>query len=166
MALIFDFKNTQTMKKLLFFAIIATSLFACQSATKPAFDLANAKKEIEAANQEITDFMAKGDSVSLTNAYGKDGALMVNYMPSIKGKDKIAAFWGGFIKLGIGGIKLTTLEVWGDENYITEEGLFEINAKDGKQVDNGKYIVVWKKEDGKWKLHRDMSNTNLPLATK
>jgi len=50
--------------------------------------------------------------------------------------------------------------------HITEEGVFEINLKDGKQIDKGKYVVVWKKEDGKWKLYRDMSNTDLPLSTK
>ena len=147
-------------------AMIATSLFACQSETKPAFDLAKAKTEIEAANKEISDFMSKSDSVGIANAYAKEGKLMVNYMPSVIGKEKLTSFWGGFMKMGIGGIKLTTLEVWGDENFITEEGAFEINLKDGKQIDKGKYIVVWKKEDGKWKLYRDMSNTDLPLSTK
>jgi ketosteroid isomerase-like protein len=38
--------------------------------------------------------------------------------------------------------------------------------KDGTIADKGKYIVVWKKEDGKWKLHRDLSNSDLPVATK
>ncbi len=51
------------MKKLLLFLLIAASLFACQTPTKPAFDLANAKKEIEAANLAIAEFIAKGDSV-------------------------------------------------------------------------------------------------------
>jgi ketosteroid isomerase-like protein len=154
------------MKKILFLAVVATSLFACQQATKPAFDLANAKKEIEAANHEISEALSKGDSVAVASAYSKDGALMVSNSPSIKGQDKLTAFWGGFIRLGIGGITLTTSEVWGDENFITEEGLFEIKSKDGAQLDKGKYIVIWKKEDGKWKLHRDLSNTDLPLATK
>ena len=85
-------------------------------------------------------------------------------IPSIAGKDKLSSFWGVFFKLGVGSLTLTTLEVWGDENFITEEGLFEVTLKDGKQADKGKYIVLWKKEDGNWKLHRDMSNTDLPAA--
>ncbi len=74
------------MKKLLFSAFIATSLFACKSETKAPFDLANAKKEIEAANQEVSNFMAKGDSVGLASCYGTDGALLLNNMPAVKGK--------------------------------------------------------------------------------
>ena len=154
------------MKKLLFSALIASSLFACKSETKPPFDLANAKKEIEAANVNLTDFITKGDSVGAASAYTKDGKFMPANMPAVEGTSNLTSFWGGFIN-GVGGvITLTTLEVWGDENLITEEGLFEIKSKEGAQLDKGKYLVLWKKEDGKWKLHRDIGTTDLPLVTK
>ena len=120
------FKKQTKMKKLLFFAMIASSLFACQSETKPAFDLANAKKEIEAANDAIGEIISKGDSVGMAAAYSTDGSVMFSNMPSIKGKDQLTTVWGSYIRAGLSKIDLTTLEVWGDENYITEEGLFEI----------------------------------------
>ncbi len=151
------------MKKLFFSAIVATSLFACQTPAKPVFDLANAKKEIEAANLAIVELVAKGDSVGLASAYTPDGSLMLNNIPSIKGKDKLINFWSGFTHSGAT-IKLTTVEVWGDENFIAEEGLLEINTKEGAQIDKGKFICLWKKEGGKWKLHRDMSNSDLPAT--
>ena len=153
------------MKKVLFSVLIASSLFACKSETKPAFDLANAKKEIEAADKEVINLILSGDSVGAANAYSKEGTLMADNMPALSGVEKISAFWGGFSKIA-GGLTLTTLEVWGDENFITEEGVFEVKGKDGNQLDKGKYLVLWKKEDGKWKLHRDLSNSDLPLATK
>ena len=77
------------------------------------------------------------------------------------------AFWGGMINSGISAITLKTVEVWGNDDLITEEGLLEIITKDKVVVvDKGKYIVLWKKEDGKWKMHRDISNSNLPAVTK
>lgn len=152
------------MKKLLFSAFIATSLFACKSETKAPFDLANAKKEIEAANQEVSNFMAKGDSVGLASCYGTDGALLLNNMPAVKGQANLVKAWGGFINSGIGAVELNTTEVWGDENYITEDGTYVLKAKDGTQLDKGKYLVLWKKENGKWKFHRDISNSDLPIA--
>jgi len=154
------------MKKLLLCFLVSASFIACTNQeTKSIFDLNNAKKEIEAANKEISDLLLKGDTVGVANIYSQNGKLMVNNMPSIEEKEKIASFFSGLTKMGAG-ISLTTLEVWGDENYITEEGLLEIKLKDGKIADKGKYIVVWKKEDGKWKLHRDLSNSDLPLGTK
>lgn len=91
---------------------------------------------------------------------------MLNNMPSMQGKDKLTTVWGSSIRAGVSKIELSTTEVWGDENYITEEGLYVIKTKDDVQIDKDKYIVLWKKEDGKWKLHRDISNSDLPLATK
>lgn len=154
------------MKKLLFSAFIAASLFACKSETKAPFDLANAKKEIEAANHEVSEFMAKGDSAGLASCYGTEGVLMLNNMPAIKGKENLTKVWGGFINAGIGAIELNTIEVWGDENFITEEGTFVLKAKDSTQLDKGKYLVLWKKENGKWRFHRDISNSDLPAVTK
>lgn len=154
------------MKKILLSSIFIAGLFACKSTEKKDFDINKAKKEIEAANVEISTFMTNGDSVGIASAYSKDGSLMTSNMPAIKGKDNLIKIWGGFIKSGIGSIDLTTIEVWGDENFITEEGMFEIKTKEGVSVDKGKYLVLWKKEDGKWKLHRDISNSDLPIQTK
>jgi len=154
------------MKKLLLCFFVSASLIACTNQeTKSIFDLNNAKKEIEAANKEMSDLLLKGDTVSVANLYSQDGKLMLNNIPSIEGKEKIASFWSGFTKMQAD-ISFTTFEVWGDENYITEEGALEIKLKDGTIADKGKYIVVWKKEDGKWKLHRDLSNSDLPVSTK
>ncbi|MEY3739103.1 MAG: hypothetical protein RL544_1881 [Bacteroidota bacterium] len=154
------------MKKQLFSVCIAATLFACKSETKAPFDIANAKKEIEATNLEVSAFMAKGDSVGLASCYGTDGALLLNNMPPIKGQANLVKVWGGFINAGIAAIELNTTEVWGDENYITEYGTFVLKAKDSTQLDKGKYLVLWKKENGKWKFHRDISNSDLPVATK
>jgi ketosteroid isomerase-like protein len=154
------------MKKLLFSVLIAASLFACKSETKAPFDLANAKKEIEAANREVSEFMAKGDSAGLASCYGTEGILLLNNMPAVKGKENLTKIWGGFINAGIGAIELNTTEVWGDENFITEEGTFVLKAKDSTQLDKGKYLVLWKKENGKWRFHRDISNSDLPAVTK
>jgi ketosteroid isomerase-like protein len=34
--------------------------------------------------------------------------------------------------------------------------------KDGKEIDRGKALELWKMEDGKWKLFRDIFNSDLP----
>ena len=154
------------MKKLFLTAIVITSLFACKqnTETKSVFDLVNAKKEIEATNKNLKELLAKGDSIGFANSYTADAKFMESNLPSLVGKSKIQSFWTKLINAGATNISLTTLEVWGDENFITEEGLYDFKSKDGAALGNGKYIVLWKKEDGKWKLHRDISNSNLPIA--
>jgi ketosteroid isomerase-like protein len=79
------------------------------------------------------------------------------------GRPQVQTAIANIFKAGITGIKLTTAEIWGNEDAITEEGSFELNIKDGTVVEKGKYLVLWKKENGKWKLHRDAFNSNLPV---
>jgi len=154
------------MKKILLSAIVATTLFACNdtATTKPEFDLANAKKEIEIANVTFTNALAKGDSVAVGNSYTLDAKFLDSNIPAIEGRAKIQSFWAGYINMGATKLKLTTLEVWGNENLITEEGVYDFKSNADKPIGVGKYMVVWKKENGKWKLHRDMANSDLPLS--
>jgi ketosteroid isomerase-like protein len=39
-----------------------------------------------------------------------------------------------------------------------------MKLKDGKVADRGKYVVIWKRVGGEWKLHRDIWTTSLPAA--
>lgn len=156
------------MKKLFLTAIVITSLFACKqnTETKSEFDLVNAKKEIEAANNDLSAALAKGDSIAVGNAYTIDAKILYADAPVVVGRAKIQTQWAKSINNGANHLKITTLEVWGDENAITEEGIYEFKSKENKSIAVGKYIVIWKKEGGKWKLHRDMANSDMPSATK
>ena len=47
--------------------------------------------------------------------------------------------------------------------FLTAEDAWTMTGKDGKVVDEGKSIEVYKMEDGKWKLLRDCWNSNMPV---
>lgn len=153
-----------SMKKLFFAALVATLSLGCNDTTKSAFDLVNAKKEIELANQNLVELLAKNDSVGFANSYTEDAKFMGYNEPSTEGRSAIQTIWAKNMNAGATNIQLTTLEVWGNETSITEEGLFDFKSKEGIALDKGKYIVVWVNENGKWKIHRDIFNSNLPVT--
>ena len=130
-----------------------------------SFDLAAAKTEIEAANDEFEALMAKSDSAGLANLYTTDAKVMGGNMAIVSGKANIQSTFNGLLSMGIAGIKLTTIEVWGTESLVSEEGTYGLSDKSGNEIDKGKYIVLWKKEDGKWKLFRDCFNSDIPCPT-
>ncbi len=43
-------------------------------------------------------------------------------------------------------------------------GAAALFAKDGAQADAGKYLVLWKKTDAGWRMHRDIWNSNRAAA--
>ena len=154
------------MKKILlvlFSAVLFTYCSQPAGTTDQAgsFSLDSAKAAINAANNAFSDALAKGDSAAAAAVYAKDACLMQSGMPKICGTAGIASFFGGARKMGVGGIKLTTLEVSGGKELVSEEGNYELLGLDGKTIDKGKYIVNWKSEDGKWKIARDISNTDM-----
>ena len=152
------------MKKVFFTAMVAISLFACKSSTetKPAFNLEDAKKEIAEMNKRFEDAVVNSDSVALVNLYTDDAKWMNPNAPSVIGKQALTSELSKLLNAGIGSAKLNTTDVWGDENYVTEEGNYVLNAKDGSQIDKGKYLVLWKRVDGKLMFFRDMFSSDLP----
>jgi RNase P/RNase MRP subunit p29 len=57
---------------------------------------------------------------------------------------------------------LNLVELWGDEVNLTAENTWSMTGADGKIIDEGKSIEVYKMEGGKWKLLRDCYNSNMP----
>ena len=132
--------------------------------TEPSFDLVAARKSIDEANQSLSDFLKKGDSTAFAGLYCSDAKVMAPEGPAVVGRDAIKSTIGYFYNIGLTGMNLKTSDVWGSEALIGEEGTYSLSMSDGKEADHGKYIVLWKMEDGKWKLFRDIFNTDIPKS--
>ena len=76
--------------------------------------------------------------------------------------DGIGNFWKGAFDAGIKKLSLETVNVESGGKIATETGKFTLYDANDKVIDAGKYLVLWKNEDGKWKLFRDMWNSSSP----
>lgn len=56
--------------------------------------------------------------------------------------------------------KYFTLDVFAEGEYATENGRWEEYDSSGAQIDHGFYMVVFKKEDGRYKSIRDIWNSS------
>jgi uncharacterized protein (TIGR02246 family) len=116
--------------------------------------------EIGAVNQQLMTALAAGNGTAIAALYTEDGQLMPPNSPAIQGRPGISAFWQGAIGAGIKSAVLKTTEAVSHGDTAYEVGEYQMLAAGGLQVDAGKYIVVWKRIEGQWKLHRDIWNTN------
>ena len=162
---VFKFSSQLTM--LTTIALLAISTQSCNEKSKEKevttnkFSLTTAKAEIEEANRNYMELFANKNSVGLANTYTVDAKLMNAGNPSVVGKTNIQKAWNDIVNSGLTRIDLKTENVFGNEELIAEEGIVTLFAKNDT-VGVEKYIVLWKKEDGKWKLFRDIFNSNLP----
>ncbi len=129
--------------------------------TKAATDIGKIIKE---NNKALCAELAAGNAAGITQMYGKGAKLMPQHTGILKGKE-IAAFWQGAIDKGIRGAKLKTLEVevFSGKTAI-EVGTYILTGAERAVLDEGKYVVIWKKDGKAWKIHRDILNSNRPAV--
>lgn len=163
-------KQLELFNRLTYFTILFSLVIVFQSCNEkpkekeqaiPEFNLITAKAEIEEANQNFMALVAAGDSIGLANAYTKDAKFMSAGAPSVVGRTDIQTAMSNIVKSGITKADLRLENIYGTEDLIVEEGELTLFVGDNTVAEE-KYIVVWKKEDGKWKLFRDIFNSNLP----
>jgi len=124
------------------------------------FNLDSAKKSIDEQNDAFQKAFENSDSVGLANLYTSDGKIMMSGAPSIIGRPAIVTIASMFMKMNIKR-QAKTIDVWGNDNLLVEEGTVSLFDQKGTEIEHAKYLVIWKKEDGQWKLFRDMWNTDL-----
>lgn len=163
-------KRLSVLRPLCFFCLLTVA--ACNDPEKSStttgndskpFNIDSARKEIDQANQAFMDLFNKSDSVGLANMFTVDGKSMEPNEPAFIGRNAIQTHYSAVMNAGANTLGLLTTGLWGDQKMLAEEGEFSFIDKNGRQLDKGKYIVLWKIEDGKWKLFRDCYNSDLPV---
>jgi ketosteroid isomerase-like protein len=119
------------------------------------------KDKINSANQEFIKIFSESGGYGVAALYAKEAMLMPPNSDFVK-SDGIGNFWKGAFDAGIKKLSLETVNVESGGKIATETGKFTLYDANDKVIDAGKYLVLWKNEDGKWKLFRDMWNSSSP----
>jgi uncharacterized protein (TIGR02246 family) len=116
------------------------------------------RTDIAAVNRAFEEAARKRDTERLAALYTADAIVMPPDAPFVRGREDIKQIWGAAIQqMGLKEIRLNTLdlEVMGDTGYEVGEAVLTLESGGV----TAKYVVVWKKVDGQWRLHRDIWNT-------
>ena len=105
----------------------------------------------------------KGDIATVANAYKDDAVVFPPGGDMVKGKQAIQSFWTEVAKgIQADHFKVTDVRALGPD-AAREQGYAVFKTKGDKPQEMvGKYVVVWEKVDGKWKLDSDIWNLNKP----
>jgi uncharacterized protein (TIGR02246 family) len=121
------------------------------------------KDEIQTAQNRLAEAVSARDASRAASLYTDDARLIPQGAPACADRNAITAFFAGAFDNGIVGAAFTTDEVDGDDTQAVETGRYELFAAPpgGERVlaAEGRYLVVWRKRDGQWRIHRDMFNT-------
>lgn len=129
-----------------------------------SFDIKQGEASIMQSNQNLMKAFKNDDSAGVVNCFTTDAKLMCSNQPSIEGKENIRSYFSNMMRKGIAAIDLKTIKILGDSSILAEEGTYLFSDSEKKQIDKGKYIVLWKQEAGNWRMYRDMWTSDLPSS--
>jgi uncharacterized protein (TIGR02246 family) len=117
------------------------------------------KAQIEVVNAKWMELFNKGDFEGIAQLYTADAIAFPPGAAMVKGKAAIGAMWKGMAEQA-GNPKVTTLDVKRlGPGVAREVGTFSLTTKGSppKEI-SGKYLVVWERVRGQWKLAADIWN--------
>jgi uncharacterized protein (TIGR02246 family) len=117
------------------------------------------KAKIEAVNAKWTELFNKGDFEGVAQLYTVDATAFPPGSAMVKGRAAIGTMWKGMAEQ-VSNPKVTTLEVKRlGPTAAREIGTLSLMTKGPtpKEV-TGKYLVVWERVQGEWKLAADIWN--------
>lgn len=111
--------------------------------------------------------VAARDLDGLMGLFARDAQSLADNTPPAIGEEAVRGLWGHV--LATPGLEFTTedqLVAVADSRdlaYVIGRAKFAFDTPDGRFEDDAKYLLVWKRVDGAWKLAADMNNSNVPL---
>jgi len=149
------------------FSIFFIFLFIISCESKSTFDINKARVHIDKQNKKYMEFYNNGDASGVADLHMDDALVMPPNIDMVKGKESIKKAISDEISAGATDLVFTTLDMYGNEEYVTEVGRFLLNVKDEGEIvmtDSGKYIVLWEQvSKNNWLMKADIWNSDLPI---
>lgn len=142
--------------------MVLSLLFRSAAIAQSGADLEEAKKAIAESNNIYFQAFVKHDSSIFTNRYAEDCCIMAPNAPARCGPHAALEFFHiAYDQFKLRNGKFITLHVYGDgKEYVTEEGLWQSFDANNVLMDDGKFLVLWKKTPKGWKMFRDSFSSN------
>jgi uncharacterized protein (TIGR02246 family) len=133
---------------LLAVVVVAAAAPSVKGASKPDHGIAAAIEGARAALQ-------RGDAKAVASIYTQDADLMG--MVPVRGRGAIERHMARIIQQGIHDVRLEEQEAFPGAEFTVETGRSSFYDRQGARVAVTRYMTLWKREDGGWRIHRDVS---------
>ena len=125
------------------------------------------RKAIEEALLKFGECVRAGHVAALVALYTENARILPPNSEIIGGREAIEEFWGAMFGLGLKDAVLTTIDLVGEGDTVTEMGKAQVRFQQEGQEPieyRDKYVVLWKRTEEGWKLHWDIWNSSLPTS--
>ena len=150
------------MRRVLFAVVLSATFVSLAQGQNTS---ASVRKAIEANAKVLMEAFNKGDASGVAALYAMDAQLLPPNDKLAEGRANIQTFWAGAASSGLKMLSLTTSDVMATGVYAIETGKYVTTFPapgGGTATDEGKFVVVWRREGRGWKIVRDIWNSDKP----
>ena len=140
-------------------------LVSCTTAPPPD-TTAEDRQAIKAINKQGINAFNQGDAASMAALYTEEAKRLPPNSQMIVGRESIQAYFQVIFDAGVGDLQLTMIDLHVNGDMAHEVGKYSltIQPEEGEAInDSGKFVWIWKRGNGTWKLDVDIWNTSVPL---
>jgi uncharacterized protein (TIGR02246 family) len=151
-------------------ALVAAS--AVTLAILPALAVAQGRDEqaIRSLERQWVKLVADKNVAAIADLYAPGGTLMPPNAPLAEGREAITATWRGMVQSPGFALSFTPsrIDVARGRDMAVDRGTYRLTTQgaSGPVEDRGKYVVVWRKVNGGWKVAADIFNSDLPIQAR
>jgi ketosteroid isomerase-like protein len=116
----------------------------------------SARAAIAAQSASFTEALEQGEAAAAARIFSADARLSVPGIDGVlEGRQAIEKFWQGALAGGMKSLTLTPRDLEGAGELRVETGTYTAFGANRSELGRGEYLLVWKREEGTWKIHRD-----------
>lgn len=118
---------------------------------------------VELVNEHFVEAFEHGNPAEALEVYTSQAEIEPPNELTQEGGPAIQAYWKQLMDSGVKHAHMKTVELEPHGNTAYEIGEYQFEGDNGEIFDEGKYVIIWKREQGEWKWHRDIWNSILPV---
>lgn len=150
--------------------MIRAPLLVCLLATMSAcaapapFDLDAARREIAELNSRFTQAHLAGDVALIDAMFTSDATSYPPGGAAVTGAQALHDFTAGYIAAGLTEFREESTDFYGNAEVVVDAGTYVVTYGPDKMTERGKYLNVWKRVNGTWRIQSNIWNADAPAS--
>ena len=138
---------------------------ASSRAEPPPFDLDATRQLIGQQNTRFTKAHLTGDIALIDSMFAPDAKSFPPGAAAVTGLPALHDFTVEYLKAGLTEFREETTDFYGNSELVVDAGTYVVTYGPEHVTERGKYLNVWKRMSGTWKIQSNIWNSDAPVPT-
>lgn len=138
--------------------LVVAGLLGCLAAFGDVPD--DVRAQIEAKTRQFTQAHIDGDVALINGCFTNDARVLAPGAHAVVGLKAISSLNKEWVEYGVYEFTEVSTRTYGAGPYVIDEGVYFLRYGPERVEEHGKYINIWTRDDGEWKIFSNIWNVS------